>query len=79
MTKLGSMKDFDPWSSAAIQLACSNSRVYQYLIWAGTRSLTIIAVGRICLPDYISLLAPIIILEGFIKSKRNWLRTACRL
>lgn len=79
MTRLESIKDFDSWCSAAIQLACSNSRVYQHFIWADTRLLTIIAVGRVCLPDYISLLAPVIILEGFVKSKRNWLRTACRL
>lgn len=76
MTMLESMKDFDPWSSATIQLVCSNSCVYHHFIWAGTRSLTIIAEGRVCLPDYISLLAPVIILEGFIKSKRNWLRIA---
>lgn len=80
MIRLGSMKDFDPWSSIAIQLPCSNSHVYQHFLWVGTRWLTIIAIERVCLFDYLSSVTPVIILEaqGFIKSKRNWLRTECR-
>lgn len=67
------MRDFDPRSSIAIQLAWSNSHVHQHFMWVGTRSLTLIAVGRVCLLGYLSLITPVIILEarGFYKEQKE--------